>query len=433
MTDKETYKNLTSIDIDEQSMIQDERAVGYKGEFLVLSELLHNIQGNCKILINLNIPINNTTTEIDLVMIHERGFFVFEVKHYKGTIYGKSTDKNWTQYFRTQSNITFPNPIKQNGHHIKAIKNLFPDSPVRSVVVFSNHEVKLNVENDISGVAVCTLNNLINSINRQILSMDKYYTPEQIDDIFNQLTAFSPIREKNVTYNDTELTFYDYLQQLQKDAETRETSYEIKSRNLEEKEIHIEKASKIKTIISLLIASISVVACIAIVFSSYSSFENMYVNKVKEFEKTYQRIDEIDNEAINNAKGIIKVSDVKLNKTSDLKDTVNFSCKLTNIAEKYGIALNKNSTYIVLTKDGQTLEYPIFSNSFRYNGYTHKLNPKGNYSHYYCNLVGTFTQISSADNIEYIKITNVTVTSFGNNGITNTVSEGVHIELYKNN
>lgn len=430
MNDKDIYKNLTSVDIDEQSLIQDERAVGYKGEFLVLSELLHSIRGQCKILMNINIPINGTSTEIDLLMIHEKGLFVFEVKHYKGTIYGKSTDKNWTQYFRTKSNVSFPNPIKQNGHHIKAIKNLYPDTPVRSIVVFSNPEVKLNIENDINGVAVCTLNNILNELNKQFLSMDKHYSAEQIDDIFNQLTAYSPIKEKTVTYKDTEFNFYDYLQKLQKDVATRENSYEKKYKELEDKEKQIKKISKNKTISLILIASLSVIACIMIVFSSYNSFENMYVNKVKEYQKTYQRIDEIDDETFNNAQGIIKVSDIKLKKSSDLKDTVAFSCKLANIAEKYGIILNQNSTYIVLTKDGKTLEYPIFNNSFKHNGYTHKLHPQTKYTNYSCNLIGTFTKISSPDNIEYIKITNVTVTSLGNNGITNTVAEGVHIELY---
>lgn len=432
MNDKEIYKNLTSVDIDEQSMIQDERAIGYKGEFLVLSELLHSIRGKCKILMNLNIPINNTTTEIDLIMIHEKGLFVFEVKHYKGTIYGKPTDKNWTQYFRTQSNVSFPNPIKQNGHHIKAIKNLYPDMPVRSVIVFSNYDIKLNVENDISDVTVCTINKMLNALNEQFSSMNNCYSTEQIDTIFNQLTAYSPIKEKTVTYNDTELKFYDYLQKLQKDASIRENSYEEKRKKLEEKEKRIEKLSKNKTIVSILIASLSVIAYIFVVFSSYNSFENMYANKVKEYEKTYQRIDEIDDETFNNAQGIIKVSDVKLKKSSDLKDTVNFSCKLTNVAEKYGIILNQNSTYIVLTKDGKTLEYPIFDNSFKYSGYTYKINPQGNYRNYSCDLIGTFTKINSPNNIEYIKITNVTVTSLGNNGITNTVSEGVHIELYNN-
>lgn len=39
---------------------------------------------------NLNIPIEDgKTTEIDLLMIHETGIYVFEIKHYKGTIYEK--------------------------------------------------------------------------------------------------------------------------------------------------------------------------------------------------------------------------------------------------------------------------------------------------------------------------------------------------------
>ena len=69
----------------EQKKLWDERGKGYYGEFLVFTELYKNIKGNCKILMNLEVPTDNgKTTEIDLIMIHENGIYVFEIKHYKG-------------------------------------------------------------------------------------------------------------------------------------------------------------------------------------------------------------------------------------------------------------------------------------------------------------------------------------------------------------
>ena len=119
------YKQLTNVDIEEQKKLWDERGKGYYGEFLVFCELYKNIPGNCKILMNLNIPTaNEKATEIDLVLMHETGIYVFEIKHYKGAIYGDNTGNIWTQYFRTTKNSTFKNPILQNAYHIDALKNI---------------------------------------------------------------------------------------------------------------------------------------------------------------------------------------------------------------------------------------------------------------------------------------------------------------------
>ena len=82
---KNVYKSLTNVDIDVQRRIWDERGRGYYGEYLLFSKLYQFLPGNGKILMNLNIPISaDKTTEIDLLLIHETGLYVFEIKHYKG-------------------------------------------------------------------------------------------------------------------------------------------------------------------------------------------------------------------------------------------------------------------------------------------------------------------------------------------------------------
>ena len=108
MTDKqfnEIYSNLTGVDIEEQKRLWDERGKGYYGEYLVFKELFFNIEGVSKFLMNLYVPTDGEkTTELDLMMIHETGIYVFEIKHYKGIIYGKDMDRKWTQYFKTEDN-----------------------------------------------------------------------------------------------------------------------------------------------------------------------------------------------------------------------------------------------------------------------------------------------------------------------------------------
>ncbi len=93
-----TYEALTSVDIRGQKLLWDERGKGYYGEYLLFTDLYQNVSGQCKILMNLRIPTaGGKTTEIDLVLIHESGLFVFEVKHFQGTILGKYSDTKWTQ------------------------------------------------------------------------------------------------------------------------------------------------------------------------------------------------------------------------------------------------------------------------------------------------------------------------------------------------
>ena len=141
------YRNLTGVDIEMQRLLWDERGKGYYGEYLVFKKLYPKLSGCCKILMNLQVPAGDgRTTEIDLLLIHETGLYVFEMKHYKGTIYGKSHEQKWTQYFRTAPNSRFYNPVLQNQYHIKALQKMFPGIPVYSFIVFTSPECDLRVE-----------------------------------------------------------------------------------------------------------------------------------------------------------------------------------------------------------------------------------------------------------------------------------------------
>lgn len=75
---------------------------------------------------NLLLWINNKTTEIDHVVISPHGIFVIETKNRSGFIYGSENQSNWTQTFNKHAKYQFPNPIKQNSYHIKALKQNLP-------------------------------------------------------------------------------------------------------------------------------------------------------------------------------------------------------------------------------------------------------------------------------------------------------------------
>ena len=56
------------------------------------------------------------TTEIDLLMIHEKGIFVFESKNYSGWIFGSEDQLKWTQCFKSGQREHFYNPYKAESH-----------------------------------------------------------------------------------------------------------------------------------------------------------------------------------------------------------------------------------------------------------------------------------------------------------------------------
>ena len=97
---------------------------------------------------------DGTTTEIDILVICQKGILVFEVKNYGGKVYGRSDKKEWKQYF-PKSPKAFPlyNPIWQNHGHIKAIKKIIPfniDIRYFSVILFNDycglHITKYNID-----------------------------------------------------------------------------------------------------------------------------------------------------------------------------------------------------------------------------------------------------------------------------------------------
>lgn len=111
---------------------------GRLGEW-ALSKILHRRCGkDCAILDDVTLIVaDGDTTQIDHIVVTPSGLFVIETKFYKGQIYGKVTDKEWTQKI-FKNTYKFQNPFRQNYKHLKVIEALFPDirlENIHSVVV----------------------------------------------------------------------------------------------------------------------------------------------------------------------------------------------------------------------------------------------------------------------------------------------------------
>jgi len=88
--------------------------------------------------------VNDGTNQIDTLAVTKKGIFVFEMKDFKGWIFGNEDHKEWTQVLyqnqKKPKKIKFRNPVKQNDNHIKTVKHILNSSrihvPVFNVVVF---------------------------------------------------------------------------------------------------------------------------------------------------------------------------------------------------------------------------------------------------------------------------------------------------------
>ena len=125
---------------------------GKLGEYMTYKYLRSAEKNGAKFLFNIYIPKGDgETTEIDVLMIHTKGLFVFESKNYSGWIFGSENQKNWCQTLPQgkgkSRKESFYNPIMQNRTHIKHLKALVgEDVPIHSIIVFSERCTLKKVE-----------------------------------------------------------------------------------------------------------------------------------------------------------------------------------------------------------------------------------------------------------------------------------------------
>ena len=125
---------------------------GKLGEYMTYRYLRSAEKNGAQFLFNIYIPKGeNETTEIDVLMIHAKGLFVFESKNYSGWIFGNEHQKNWYQTLpqgRGRSHKeSFYNPIMQNKTHIKHLKALVGENiPTHSIITFSERCTLKRVE-----------------------------------------------------------------------------------------------------------------------------------------------------------------------------------------------------------------------------------------------------------------------------------------------
>ncbi|WP_444894764.1 NERD domain-containing protein [Microbulbifer sp. TRSA001] len=119
---------------------------------------------------NVTLPTENGTTQIDHILVSERGIFVIETKNMKGWIFGTEKQKQWTQKIFKHTN-KFQNPLHQNYKHVKTLAACLgiSDSHIFSVIVFvGDSEFKTEIPKNVTNAR--GLIRYIKSINELIIS-----------------------------------------------------------------------------------------------------------------------------------------------------------------------------------------------------------------------------------------------------------------------
>jgi len=171
---------------------------GEYGEWLT-EYALKSIEGYRFILRNVYIPYRNGTSELDLILLHEKGIYVFESKDYSGWIFGSADNQYWTQVFNKNSKYKFYNPIKQNKTHIKAIRaclGLSPSNPIRSFIVFSDKCELKDVPASTEETKICRRKQMMDILREDLKDRPVVYDICRLDGFKNRLHKYTIVTEE---------------------------------------------------------------------------------------------------------------------------------------------------------------------------------------------------------------------------------------------
>lgn len=152
-----------------------------------------NLPGYFKILSNVILSTENMSSEIDILVIHETGFYVIESKNVGGYIFGSEEQKKWTICFNGNKKYQIYNPIIQNRGHCKTLQKHtgMNENNMYSYIVFSERCTLKNVPSDTTLYRIMKRDNLIYKISEDFISKKKVLGINDIDVIYSNLGKYA--------------------------------------------------------------------------------------------------------------------------------------------------------------------------------------------------------------------------------------------------
>lgn len=176
---------------------------GKYGEYLIYDCLKYYENTGAKFLFNCYLyKDNGQTTEIDVIMIHSSGIFVFESKNYSGWIFGNEKASTWTQTLavgrgKPAEKEHFYNPIRQNELHISCLKKMLGDKiPMHSIVVFSERCTFKDLKIESSAAQVIKRDNLCKVVDKIVQQSKGKADMCNVTNTYNMLYPYSQVSER---------------------------------------------------------------------------------------------------------------------------------------------------------------------------------------------------------------------------------------------
>lgn len=128
------------------AVLKSPQFIGRQGEKFVHNKFISSLDPLNYTPLNDIMLLNGSdigTTQIDHIIVSNFGIFCVETKAYSGWIFGRESDKYWTQSINYRK-YRFYNPLRQNYLHVKALEKLLAtlniSVPIYSFVAFPDAE-----------------------------------------------------------------------------------------------------------------------------------------------------------------------------------------------------------------------------------------------------------------------------------------------------
>ena len=190
LTRRKTYEVKTR-HLDSALANDSDGRLGEAATSAVVERTASRIRRRYFVLQNVYIPTHAGYTEIDTVLLHETGIYVFETKNISGEISGSMEAERWEQELGPRVKHTLYNPIRQNMGHMGALLRQLrvrqEDACAYSFVVFSDRCTLRDVpasgkfgKGD-NGWQVVHLGELGNALGKLLDRRPAVYTPAQVE------------------------------------------------------------------------------------------------------------------------------------------------------------------------------------------------------------------------------------------------------------
>lgn len=127
----------------------------------------------------------NKSSQIDHILLHTSGIYVIETKNFSGRIYGKETDKTWTQVLaKGKVKNKFYSPVLQNQKHVERMQSVLCISTFMEscIVLIKGNTKYIDSPNTFSPLAL--RKHILLKINEDIIPL------EQVEYIYDKINNF---------------------------------------------------------------------------------------------------------------------------------------------------------------------------------------------------------------------------------------------------